>query len=70
MNRRKQGCSQPPELPAKAHLPRRILTNLAARSIVDFDGITVEYDGWRDKDVLDLPREDVSEAPHELHAEG
>src|SRR6201988_2756427 len=37
---------------------------------VDFDGVIAEYDGWKGKGVLGLPRKDVVEALHELRAEG
>ena len=37
---------------------------------VDFDGVIAEYDGWKGRGVLGLPRKDVIEALHELHAEG
>lgn len=68
--------------PKKAHEPRRRRPSPAARSssknakgfcrtiAVDFDGVIAEYDGWKGRGVLGLPRKDVLEALHELHAEG
>ena len=37
---------------------------------VDFDGVIAEYDGWKGRGVLGLPRQDVREALQELHSEG
>jgi hypothetical protein len=37
---------------------------------VDFDGVIAEYDGWKGRGVLGLPRKDVVEALHELYVEG
>lgn len=37
---------------------------------VDFDGVIAEYDGWKGRGVLGLPRQDVCEALQELYAEG
>lgn len=37
---------------------------------VDFDGVLVDYDGWKGTAVLGTPRADVIEALQALHQEG
>jgi hypothetical protein len=53
----------------KAHSPKK--SEGVRRTIaVDFDGVIAEYDGWKGRGVLGLPRKDVIKALHELRAEG
>lgn len=41
------------------------------RSIaVDFDGVIADYDGWRGREIIGPPRDDVLSALHTLRAEG
>jgi len=69
MTRRKQ--VQKLRRPSPGNPPGKADTKVLRRTIaVDFDGVIAEYDGWKGRGVLGLPRKDVVEALHELHAEG
>lgn len=37
---------------------------------VDFDGVIAEYDGWKGRGVLGMPRKDVLDALRQLNEEG
>lgn len=69
MNARQQ-VKKPPPRSLKAHSSSRKPEGVRRTIAVDFDGVIAEYDGWKGKGVLGLPRKDVVEALHELRAEG
>jgi len=58
------------ERPAKAHSSSTKSEGFGRTIAVDFGGIMVEYDGWKGRDVLGLPRKDVIGARHGLRPVG
>jgi hypothetical protein len=69
MNAR-QHSKKPRARSRKAHSSPKKSESVRRTIAVDFDGVIAEYDGWKGKGVLGLPRKDVVEALHELRAEG
>ncbi len=68
MNARQQ-AKKPRLRSLKAHSSKK--SEGVRRTIaVDFHGVIAEYNGWKGKGALGLPRKDVIRALHELHAEG
>ena len=69
MNTRQQ-VKKPRPRPPTAHSSPTKSQGFRRTIAVDFDGVVAEYDGWKGKGVLGLPRKDVIEALHQLRAEG
>ena len=69
MNTRKQ-VKKPRPSRSKVHSSPAKSGGFCPTIAVDFDGVIAEYDGWKGRGVLGLPRKDVIEALQELHAEG
>ncbi len=69
MNTRKQ-LEKPRRRLSKVHSSSTKSEGVHRTIAVDFDGVIADYDGWKGRGVLGLPRKDVIEALHELYAEG
>jgi adenylylsulfate kinase len=69
MNTRRQ-VEKPRRRPSKVRSSAAKSEGFRRTIAVDFDGVIANYDGWKGRGVLGLPRKDVIEALRELHAEG
>jgi hypothetical protein len=69
MNTRRQ-VEKPRRRRSKVHSSSTKSEGFRRTIAVDFDRVIAGYDGWKGRGVLGLPRKDVIETLHELHAEG